>query len=338
MRRICFIHSMVHSIDDFISYLRLEHKIAKADLGWDEENPEILFSTEHIYRNTQNWKLFKKLSTRAKVNVFYSIEAVSVDFNIFDFGITFDDSLDSSRYCQVLPPEDYFTGFISKTKNEIFTSLEAQTLLKGRNFCNFLYSNINAHPMRDRLFYEMSKYKRVDSLGRHLNNVGQKGTGYQGHSSECVGIKSHYKFSIACENATFSGYTTEKLLTSLEAHTVPIYFGNPHVSLDVNPDCFINVMDYNNLSEVIEKVREVDENDDLWCNMVSRPWYLDEHIERKETRRKNYYNMIQRILTEDLHTLKYIGEGTWPSNYRRMIYCYNVRNTFYNRIRKHLKL
>ena len=41
--------------------------------------------------------------------------------------------------------------------------------------------------------------------------------------------------------------------------------------------------------------------------------------------------MIQRILTEDLDTLKYIGEGTWPSNYRRIIYCNNVGNTIYNR-------
>lgn len=48
--------------------------------------------------------------------------------------------------------------------------------------------------MRDKLFYNLSEYKRVDSLGKHLNNVNTKGTGYLGHHKDCVTLKEPYKF------------------------------------------------------------------------------------------------------------------------------------------------
>lgn len=315
MRSFCFLHSSIHGIEDFNNYLKLGDLLNGIDITWDMESPDILISTEHIFYKPYFWNLFRKLSKKAQVNVFFSLEAMSVDFNMFDLGLTYDNTITSSRFCQVLPPEDYYTSFISKTFNDIESKEQAMELIKGRGFCNFLYSNGHAHPMRDRLFYELSKYKRVDSLGMHLNNVDKRGTGFQGHAAESVPIKSTYKFSIACENACFPGYTTEKILTSLEAHTVPIYFGNKDISLDVNSSCYINVMDYNNLSEVVQRVREIDNNDMLWCEMVSKPWYLKKHLERKQVRRNNYKQMILKIFCDNINKLKYRCEGTWAYKY-----------------------
>ena len=43
-------------------------------------------------------------------------------------------------------------------------------------------------------------------------------------------MKKPYKFSIAFENAWYPGYTSEKIVTSMLAGTIPIYWGNPDIS------------------------------------------------------------------------------------------------------------
>lgn len=326
MKRFCFLHPRVNSVAEFKRYLKIGNELDGIDLVWDMNNPEICFATEVIYTIPKYWKLFKKLNKVSKVNVFYSKEAMTTDFNMFDIGMTFDNTIKGERYCQILPPEESISGFLTKSENEIKTPKQALALLKTRKFCNFLYSNYNAHPMRDNLFHQISKYKKVDSLGKHLNNVGEPGTGWHGHAMECVKIKSNYKFSIACENAWFRGYTTEKLLTSLEAHTVPIYFGNMDVALDVNPECYINVMKYKNMDELIDRIREIDMHDELWCEMVSKPWYSNEQLRHKEIRRKYYYDMLRRIFSDEIENLMFRGVGPLESRYQDFYYRKGIRN------------
>lgn len=327
------IHSDISNLKSFKEYVCAKTKLEDLEIVWDEECPDILFATEQIYSDAKKWKQFMRLYKDARVTVFYTIEALSVDFNLFDIGFCYDNTIESERYCQVLPPEDYYLGFIKKNENDITDISQAALLLKEKKFCNFLYSNWNAHPFRDKLFYALSDYKKVDSLGRHLNNVEQKGTGYIGHSGEVVGIKSNYKFSIACENAFFPGYTTEKMLTSLEAHTIPIYFGNKDACLDVNPNCFINCMEFANIDDIVRRVKDIDQNDELWCSMISQPWYLDEQIRRKEQRRSHYYKMLRRIFTDELSNLSYKGDGTAIYNYYDFMNQHKIRNKYQNMIK-----
>ena len=319
-RRFCFLHSSVNDVISFKKYLKLEGILENVELIWDIENPEILIATEHIYLYPSYWRQFVRLCQKSRLNVFYSVEAMSVDYNLFDIGITYDATLKGDRFCRVLPPEDNYKQFFNKAENEIKTVEQAQKLLPGRKFCNFLYSNWNSHPYRDKLFFIISDYKKVDSLGRHLNNIGEKGTGYVGHANDCIELKSNYKFSIASENAEFPGYTTEKILTSLAAHTVPIYFGNKFVCEDVNPECFINCSDFEDDESLIEIIRELDNNDVLWCEKISQPWFTAEQIERKRERRAAYYDMIQKIFKSDMRDLQFRGEGTAIYNYKDFLY------------------
>jgi hypothetical protein len=53
-----------------------------------------------------------------------------------------------------------------------YKQIDKKTVL-NRKFCNFVYSNVSwADPFRDKFFHELSKYKSIDSGGRHLNNIG----------------------------------------------------------------------------------------------------------------------------------------------------------------------
>ena len=57
--------------------------------------------------------------------------------------------------------------------------------------------------------------------------------------------------------------------------SLPIYWGNERVGDEFNTSSFINVHDYDNMEQVVERVIEVDNNDDLYLEIMSRPWFKD---------------------------------------------------------------
>ena len=161
-------------------------------------------------------------------------------------------------------------------------------------------------------------------MGKHLNNMGNKPTGYIGHCHDCIPLKSPYKFSIASENAIFNGYTSEKILTSLAANTVPVYWGNPRVVYDINPKAFVNCFDYDTFDDVIERVREIDNNDDLWCDIVSQPWQTCEQKKRSDKRMENYISFFDNIFFQDLDDAKRTPQGTHPQYYKNYFFKANA--------------
>lgn len=316
MLRVYSIHPYTYDVNSLLRYLHVD---GSYDLSWDANTPEILFASEWIYYKKDYFEQFRTLFNVAKIKVLLAFEAISPDWNLFDYAVGFDNRLQNDdRFIRIMSPFDMFSGFVTNRENEIKSMEQAKEELAHKNrFCNFLYSNPNAHVMRDRLFYEISKYKQVDGLGRHLNNVNQAGTGYEGHSRECVPMKRNYKFSIASENAAYPGYTSEKILTSLEAHTIPIYFGNPDIVDDINPDAFINVNDYDSLESLVQYIRKVDNDDELWCRYVFSPWLTPEQQVYHKERTEEYGRRIGDLLTGDIAGKERLAIGTHETYYRR---------------------
>jgi hypothetical protein len=127
--------------------------------------------------------------------------------------------------------------------------------------------------MRDRFFQLLSEYKRVDSAGRHLKNMG---TGITDRYSadypvSKVEFQRNYKFSIAFENSSSPGYTTEKIMHAFVANTVPIYWGNPLIAREFNPKSFINCHDFKSLEDVVRRVAELDKDDGQYLAMLNEP-------------------------------------------------------------------
>ena len=108
------LHKEINDIDSFKDYIIAKDYLDGINLVWDADSPDYLFATEQIYSEASMWELFKKLYPKCKLAVFYTIEALSVDFNLFDFGFTYDDSILGERHCRVLPPEDYYQNWLSK--------------------------------------------------------------------------------------------------------------------------------------------------------------------------------------------------------------------------------
>lgn len=188
-------------------------------------------------------------------------ENLTPDFSVSDYGIGFDYLTFADRYYR-LPL------YLTRVQAGHGAGGDGAAVAAGKTgFCNFIYSNgRHADPARDAFFFLLSKYRKVDSGGRHLNNIGSP-------VRDKVAWQRRYKFSIAFENSSKPGYTTEKIYDCLCADTVPIYWGDPRIADEFNPARFVNCHDYGSFAGVVERVKELDGDQGKFAAMLGQPWF-----------------------------------------------------------------
>lgn len=115
-----------------------------------------VFGDGHLYAPTK------------AVTIFFTGENRTPNFNECDYGIGFERISFRDRYIRfplyyLYPEFEYM-----ERKHEI----NRETIKQQKDkFCSFTVSNGNCPP-RIQMFEELSKYKRVDSGGRFMNNIG----------------------------------------------------------------------------------------------------------------------------------------------------------------------
>lgn len=289
----------------------------KIEIIIDRDNPEYIVSDTGIYEREYNYQIFKKLYSKERIKVLVVDEAEYPDLNLFDYVLMYMDShlkCDDRIYAM---PHSFLYGINENELCGAGQELLKQELQKKTSFCNFLYSNPNAHFMRDQLFYVLNDYKKVDAIGRHLNNV----DGCMNDRSSAdwflssVEKKSKYKFTIAAENADFPGYTSEKIVSSFRAHSIPIYWGDQNIAERFNEEAFINANKYENLTSLAEEVRRIDESDDLWMEMVSKPWRTPQQLKSEQLKMEAYRMGVRKILQQDMEKAHRIPDGTHMTVY-----------------------
>jgi hypothetical protein len=178
--------------------------------------------------------------------------------------------LDDPRHCRLPLYVTYGTA------EEIMRAPEeAEAILAGKSkFCAFVVGNYKRRKNHNRVecFLKLSRYKRVDSGGRVMNNIGGPIPGW---SRGKVEFLRAYKFNIAFENRSLPGYTSEKLYEAMQARCLPIYWGNPRVAEDFNPRSFLNAADFPTLDALVERVIELDQDDEQYLAMMREPCLPD---------------------------------------------------------------
>jgi hypothetical protein len=71
-----------------------------------------------------------------------------------------------------------------------------------------------------------------------------------------IPVLRNYRFTIAFENEEHPGYTTEKILHAWAADSVPIYWGNPLLTVDFPPDSYLSLHEAGSVSRLVEQVLE----------------------------------------------------------------------------------
>lgn len=197
----------------------------------------------------------------AGIKICFTGENVVPDFNLCDYALGFHHVSFDDRYLR-FPLYVIYPGYENLANKGI---REPEKLL-NRKFCNFVYSNnTNSHPARAEFFNLLNQYKKVDSGGKYLNNIGHP-------VEDKISFIKDYKFTIAFENSSVPGYTTEKIMEPMTVNSMPVYWGNPLVHLDFNEAAFVNAMKYKTLDDVVSEVIRLDNDDDAYLQKLSEPW------------------------------------------------------------------
>lgn len=295
----------------------------------DEKNPEYVFFSFQS-------KNYLKYNC---VRIFYTAENIVPDFNLCDYAIGFARLEFGDRYIRY--PLYLVDGFIAYSGDDY-----AQDLLRAQHkhihvseacegktdFCSFVYTNGDGARCREKIFRALSEYKQVNSGGRYLNNIG-------GPVENKLEFQKKHKFVIAFENTSSPGYTTEKIVHAYSADAVPIYWGDPEIAREFNPGSFIDCYamglredgDDGIIERIVERVRQIDQNDDLYRTMLSTPAFICENsVERQNIALKEFLFHIFDQESAFRRNRLYIGE-----RYERK---QRIGNTFYWQCRKIIPL
>jgi hypothetical protein len=147
-------------------------------------------------------------------------------------------------------------------------------LAEKTGFCSFVVGA--NHPRKNRkrpeFFKKLSRYKRVDSGGRFMNNIG--GPVPPGFDPKIEFLR-RYKFHLAFENESREGWTTEKIYDAMVARTLPVYWGNPRIHEEFNPKSFLNYFECQSDEALIERIIELDRDDTKYLEYARQPYFRD---------------------------------------------------------------
>lgn len=294
---------------------RFELDPNRYEMVFDAADPEYIFASSRIYMQPAVRDEFLRIYSPDRVSIFYADECVFPDMNLFDYAVTYSRGIEMEGRVFRRTCRSSHSASVFRPLSEGCAS--PSSVLAGKDrFCNFIYSNPHAHPHRDWLFHTLSSYKRIDSLGPHMNNVGNVPDRMTANWRQTSVEQRHpYRFSIAAENALSCGYTSEKIILCFMARTIPIYWGDPTVVLEFNERAFVNA---NGLSaeELIARVREIEEDRDRLEGMLAEPPMTAGQCREAEAHEARYKAFAEGIFAVPPAAAKRVPLGTWMDVYR----------------------
>lgn len=265
-------------IDGFLCRFRkIDPSILELEI--DRDNADFLIAFPWLYTSSKETYLQFLQDSIGKITIMdvYG-EALAPDLNLFDYHIGFDSADHGGRVLE-MP----FLSSYRVQADQLPLENVADVLNRKSGFCNYIYSHGEGHPYRIQLFSRLSEYKKINSIG---------------------------------ENAWYRGYSTEKIITSFLARSIPIYWGNPLIEEDYNPRAFINCHRYSSLDEVVAEIKRIDEDDESWLAMMAEPKRLPWQIERAQEKEARLKAALIEIFTSPVEQVRRRGNGFCVNNYR----------------------
>jgi hypothetical protein len=216
---------------------------------------------------------------RDKKKIFFTGENKRPNFNICEYSISFDFDDYNGRNVRI-PLWYYYIDWFNKGSYnnpdylipiDYLDNPNEFSNVKKDKFCSAVFSN--PVDTRVNMINIINSYKQVDCYGKpHLLKL-QDGERYK------MDIISKYKFSVCFENSLYDGYYTEKLLHAKIAGNIPIYYSDKNYIKDFNPDSCLNLIDFENMEHLLEKIKEIDANDMIYKKMLSENLILNKNLD-----------------------------------------------------------
>ena len=134
----------------------------------------------------------------------------------------------------------------------------------------------------------LSKYKKIDSGGNFINNIGFK-------VKNKTEFFKNYKFAIVFENSKYLGYCTEKITGALYSGTIPIYWGDDSILDIFNNKSYIHIRNESEFEEKIKYIIKIDQNDTLYNKIIHEKIILNEN---KANNMKQFENFLYNIFDQ----------------------------------------
>lgn len=310
------------------------------DENYDKENNMICY---HLKRNGYNVEISDdpdylicdvwlnppfEYCGKPQVRIMVSGENYIPDFNLIDYAISpYPVTLGDRHFHR---PGCAFTGDHWNSLAKMDRNYSRSILDSKEYFANFITSHDSEYNLRSDFFKRLCKYKRVESAGTYLNNM-PNGQTVNWFDSSKTHFQRKCKFTLCFESTSHSGFVTEKLTDAFFADTIPIYYGSSAAAEIFNRDAFINVADFDSFDSAIERIMELDQDDEMYLQMLSQPILLDpeypqilddslgkfichifEQPLEKAYRRsrvylpKDYDNYLSRAVDSESLTMKYL--------------------------------
>ncbi len=285
-------------------------EFVEAVLAFITERYSIQYTKDHdadyVFHSCFGYDVLKYSGVR----IFATGENISPDFNISDYALAYDPMQFGDRYLRLplfkLFPEAYAALCAPRAC--------ADDIIKSKSgFCAYVMSNTkNSAPERIEIFDALSAYKPIASGGKWRNNVG-------GPVVNKIAFQSTYKFVLAIENSSTPGYLTEKFAQAAESNAVPIYWGDPSIGQQLNPKAFINCHDFESMDALIERVRQLDQDDEAYAEMLRQPWFMD-GAEPEEWKDETYVDFLCHILDQPHAKAYRRNRSRWGLKYEKRYY------------------
>lgn len=295
-KRIAIVDALPSLVEHFLNYVR------------DKYDFELVraYDADYVFHSVGGYEVLKYPGVR----IFVTGENVTPNFAISDYALAFEKMTFGDRYIWHPLIKAYKGSYETFSKPR---RPAAEIVGEKNAFCAYVMSNMtDSAEERCRIFDLLSAYKKVNSGGKWRNNVG-------GRVPDKNAFQASHKFAITFENYSYPGYLTEKFAQAAEVNAIPIYWGDPEIGKIFNPKAFVNCHDFDSLEEAVEHVKQIDQNDTLYRNMLSEPWFLN-GSEPGCLRNETFATFLDNIFAQDLPLAYRRNRSRWGLKTERQLY------------------
>lgn len=197
------------------------------------------------------------------VRIHYSGEDSWPDLNLYDYAMGFPLLTYGDRYLRLplYAMRDTWPAALAKH------TLPDEAFLGRRGFCSFVVSN-DFSRTRNEFFAALNAHRPVASGGGYANNIG-------GPVADKQAFLRDYRFNLAFENSATPGYCTEKIVDAFAAGAVPIYWGDPEILGEFNPDAFLWAGPEPDTAALLARIDEIDGDEARYLALCRAPILRD---------------------------------------------------------------
>jgi hypothetical protein len=182
----------------------------------------------------------------------------------------------------------------------------------ARSFIVFCYSNSNTtrySGCADRSRFYQTLVRKV---GSRVSNAGKQCAGdtffissnnpspkqkskkqQESHYSGNDSLYKKFKFVVAFENCQIKGYISEKMINPLLAGAIPVYLGAPDIDEHINPNCFINVNQYDSFEACIDDLLAIEQDVGRVTSILSaKPFLHDRYLDYLKTKGGSFWPLL----------------------------------------------